>query len=937
MRSRLLLTGIVLLACVAPNDNTPSVVQAGTPRDADSIPVDRDRRVGQLPNGVRYYLRYNRSNDERTELRLVVDAGSALEDDSQRGLAHAVEHLAIRSSQRFPERAAEQYFASLGMRRGEGINGSTSLDETTYRITIPSRRRGALDTALAMLSAVATEAQFDAASARVEAGVIMEEWRSSRDAGQRIYDAHHEMIFAGTPYAARRPIGDTAVIRRFDLAAMRRFYADWYRPDLMAVVAVGDFSVAEVEAMIRTNFEGIAPPKSPRPRPRLESVSPPPGLRAMVVTDSEVTVTRAGLWFIRKPAPYHTKADFKAALIRSLWMTLLADRLDDASLLPGSPISRSSVESRYLARPVRAYVASATARPGNALAALEAVASEVARLARDGPGQGELATAADVLLGNAESRNQSGEDSEELVDELIDEFLTGNSTVTRAIAYDLRRELLPSITVDEVKAFAETVSTDRDAIAVLTLMAGDTAANTSADEILRHVRAGSARDRTPALDISTFSLPEVDAAAGRVVSEQREYGVIRWGLSNGMEVMLKPSRYSYGDIVVRLVAPGGASLAADSAFASAYMSDRILEAVGAGNAPISRLNRWLHATTITFEPIVEDDAITLKASASAREVDDLFKVLRMYMHQPRRDTVAFRRFREEMLDYATNRGREPTAAFEDSIESLKVNHHPRGLRSTPSFYQAMDLDQALAFWTARMNNASAMKVAIVGDFTLDKIKPIVEKYLASIPRGEAEHPVDAGIRAPRGVITRELRGGISGRARSAIVVSGPFEPTNDVTNALGAVRDVIDIALSNRLRETMGGTYDVTTSFDIDAIPPGRYTLTVDFESSPDRIAELSEAAVAELQRLRREGPTEAEFAATREARIRDHDGDLSDDGFWVAELSYHARMGWPLSSIRQHAEQARSLTLAELRAACATYIDPARSVRVILRPRSSR
>jgi zinc protease len=909
------------------------VVQAGSPGDDGPIPSDAGLRAGELENGLKYYLRHSDISENRTELRLVVNAGSVLEQDAERGLAHAVEHLAIRGSRRFPERAADRYFDALGMRRGTGINGSTSLDLTTYRMTIPSERFGVMDTALAMLSGIASDAELDAASSRTEGAVIMEEWRSGRDAFQRVADARHDIIFAGTPYAARQPIGTTDVLQRFDLDAIRAFYKRWYRPDLMAVIAVGEFDLDEAEAAIRKHFGGMPRPATPAERPKLEVPARPPQLRAIAVVDSELTATYAGLWFPRRPNVFHTRADYRAALVRWIWIDILQGRLDEAALDPGSPILTASAEHRFLARPLSAYVVSSTALRGRAPEALETLSSEVERLAREGPSEGEVRERRGAILRTLREQREAGESSEGLVAEYVDLFVNGNMPITNAIALDLGQALLPTITLDDVAAFAKTVTTSSDMLAVLTAMADDPAAATTGTELVERAKAGAARRIARAGDSARFSAPAI-GATGSIISEDRELnGVVSWRLSNGMRVLAKPSRHSFDQVRFRLLAPGGASLASDAEYASAYYADEVIRRSGVGAMSGGRLMRWLESTSLSISASVADAEITIDAHSGTDDVERMLQLVRTYMDAPRRDTVAFRRFRAQSIERSMNRWRDPDEVFTDSLRMALTRHHPRTLRQTPAFYESMDLDIALRFWKARMANASGMTVAIAGDFTLSQLRPLVEKYLASLPPGRRETAADVGMRYENGLVTRSVRSGQAARARTAITMSGPYTPTNEALNDLSAVRDVVEFALGDRIRETLGGTYNVSVYFAVDLQPPGRYTLTVDFQSSPGRVDELTAVAAAELDRLRTRGPTQAEFAATREMRVRDYDGETERIAYWTEELTAHARLGWPLVTISQHGLQAQMMTLEALKAACATYIDPRRSVRVIMRP----
>lgn len=927
---------VLLSACDHPLPGVARCCLGAGPANLDApIPPDDGLRMATLPNGLRYYVRYVNTSSERTELRLIVNAGSVLEEDDQRGLAHAIEHLAIRGTRPFPQRAAEAYLRGIGMRDGEGINGTTYADETEYRISIPVDRAGALDTSLAILSGIAQSANLDGDDARTESGVIMEEWRSGRDAIQRIADARYSFLLSGTPYAARPPIGDTAVLRRFDARAMRRYYEKWYRPDLMAVIVVGRVDADEAERLIKSHFGGL--PHPPGPPPAMTRVSPPPAreLRATVVVDPEATDTRVALWFPRPPSHFAVRADYRESLVRWLWLEILQARLDDASLAPGSPLISASTETHRLARPVLSYLVSATTSHAKGGEGLEVITAEAERLAREGPTESELRDRSMSILGGAHSRQEAGEEPEDLAGEFEDHFLTGNAPITRAAAYEMTRDLLGTIEAEDVAAFGRTLAIGPGAVAIVAATSDDPIGGSSPADVVAHVVAGQKRQVVGTLDLTEPTLGEVTPNAGTVVAEGRNTASSSfiWRLSNGMRVLLRPSSATFDEIEFRLVAPGGASLAGDDEYPSAYLADAIIGETGVGGMSGAQLTRWLQTNSISLKPTMSDGEIALEGSSSPDDLEDFFKLVHLYLTKPRHDTVAFRRYRERAKSWAANRSRDPHDVFSDTLAALMAGRHPRSYRKSVAFMEAMRLDAALDFWRARAANASGMTVAIAGDFSLDDVRPLVERYLASLPAGKPETERDVGRRFPRGKVIREIRSGISEGARTSIAFSGPFMVTNEATDAISAVTDVVELALGNRIRETLGGTYGVDATYYTRIAPPANYIVTVDFETAADRLESLTAAALSELERLRTHGPTESEFAAIRAARARDYDGELKRNSYWTSELTAHMRLGWPLAAISEHPLRAGAMTLAELREACAAYIRTGEYVQVTMRP----
>lgn len=934
-----LLAAVISAAALLRGDGPDSACCSGAGGSGPDQPIvsQLDYTVDTLANGLRYYIRAQPPGRDRTQLRLVVDAGSVQESEDQRGLAHAVEHMVFRGTRTFPGGTIERYLESIGMRRGDDVNAATSVDDTQFRMTVPTSRAGAIDTALAMLASMAHEATFDVADARSEAGVLFEEWRSSRDAHARVEDARHPLLYAGTAYAARPVLGDTGVLVRFDLRALRRYYQSWYRPELMAVVVVGDFDRKEVEAMVRRHFSAI-PAREPRAsRPVLPSVAPAPApLRASVVVDPEEQSSWIGIWHAAPRQRYHTRADYRAGMVASLWREVLRGRLDDAMVRAGSPLASTDVDFRTLARNIRADVVSVTAMKGQTLPALETMVAELRELAVRGPTATELEERRSAIMLWTRERAQEGEASTDLAEEFVDHFLTGNAVLTNRASYELALDVLPTITTEDVRAYARSRAADSGAVVVLAATADDAAARLSTDAIVarvREVRGGATPHAGQPLDVR--GLLATEPAPGRIVAEQAvpEVAAYQWTLSNGMRVLVKPTSFTFDEIQLRAVAPGGASLAPDTAYASAYMADAIIGETGVGRIPAPSLRRWLATTSISLSPTMSDDALAFDGRTSDADLDAMFQLLHLYLTSPRRDSVAFRRFQARMASLVQDRGRDPGAVFRDSVVAAFAAGNSRAKKGGKLFYQSMRLDDALDFWTQRVANGAGFTVAIAGDFTLERLRPLVERYLGSIPRGVAERPRDRPLPVDTGDVRRDVPSGTGVRARTAIGFTAPVDLSNENVNALWAVREVVARTLVERLREQMGGTYDVDVSLAIDPLPPSRYTMRIEFESAPAHIEALSAAAIDELTRLRRYGPTDAQFRGAREARVRDFDGRLEDNDYWVDELTFHARQGWPLAGIAAHRREAEAATLEDLRRACATYIADRHYVRVTMRP----
>ena len=903
------------------------------------IPVEPTLRLDTLANGLTYYVEQNATPSGLAELRLVVDAGSVLEDDDQRGLAHAVEHMAFRGTTHFPGTRVVHYLQSIGMRAGDDVNASTGFDETIYRLTIPTERPETIDTALAMLADWAHEVTFDSSEARREAGVVFEEWRVRSGASRRLTTAHDSVLLGGSRYAVRSPIGDTTVLRRFDVGAMRRFYRRWYRPALMAVVAVGDFDAGEVEALVRKRFGAIpgapsdAKARTPMPFRQLPNAS------VAVLADPEATSTRVGLWFARPLVRPHTVRDYRASLIERLSRSILESRVTSAAEQPESPLLNAGLFFESLTRAAEVHGITGTALDGEVPEAVGALAAEVANVQRSGATSAELERAKTKLIDQTRQAEAYADFSGELADAFVYHYLEGEPFPGREAEHDLAMTLLPDISSRDVADFARGLSLDSGLTVIVTTrepQEGTPAPITGATLLaaLHDAVERAGERRRDSVVVAT--LLDREPEPGTMLREHyvREPDAFDWLLGNNMRVIVKPTRFIEENIELRVSAPGGASLAADGEYPSAFMADQVLAATGVGPLDGTRLTHFLDESSVSLAASVGEHALQLTGSAAPRDIERLFQLVHLYFTAPRGDTALFRRYRQREGVFARDRAADPDAAFDDSVEVSLRPGDPRALSTTPVFGEAVRLEPALDFWRARMANASNFTVVLVGDFSLERVRPLVLRYLASLPAGHPEMPRRTPPPIPTRVVEHSFRRGVDPKARTSLLFAGEVDLTPESDVALHALRDVLELTIEERLRESLGGTYGVTVRLRLQPLPRATYTFDVDFNAAPERVDSLAAAAVAEVDRLCARGPTAGEAAKVKAAALRDIGGGEESNTHWAGELSFHAQLGWPLETIRTHREVIDKLTASVLRNACRNFIDPRRYVRVTMRPR---
>src|SRR5687767_13985865 len=608
-----------------------------------AIPADPLITVGTLPNGLRYYVRENRLPQARAELRLVVKAGSVLEEDDQRGLAHFVEHMAFNGTLHFPKQEIVSFMQALGMRFGAHVNAHTSFDETVYELQIPTGSPAVLDRSLTILEDFARNVSFDPAEIDKERGVILEEWRLGLGAGERIRDAQMPVLLKGSRYAERSPIGRPEIIRNANYDRLKQFYADWYRPDMMAVVAVGDFDKAAVEAQIRSRFGAIPPAKSPKPRPEY-IVPEQPGTVYSIITDPEVTQTAISV-FTKMPArDQSTVGAYRRLMAERLFSGMLSARLDEIAQQPNAPFLAAQTGRGFFVRTAEVTSLNALVAQGGVERGLTALFTEIDRVARFGFTATELdrqARGVQRVLENATvEKNKSP--SGPLADEFIRNFLQGEPIPGIVYEYALNQRFLPEITLAEINALAKDWAPDRNRVVAIVAPEKDKATLPDAAKMTAAIAAASGRPLDAYVDaVNTHPLVEPLPSPGRIAttSTNEKLGITEWRLSNGVRVVLKPTNFKEGGIVFRGVTPISTSVSPNIAFIVADIADAVIAQSELGKLSSIDLNKVLASRNVTVNANISQSEEGLGGGSSRKELATMFQLIYLTFTAPRTDAV----------------------------------------------------------------------------------------------------------------------------------------------------------------------------------------------------------------------------------------------------------------------------------------------------------
>ena len=902
------------------------------------IPVDPLITVGTLPNGLRYYVRENRLPQARAELRLVVKAGSVLEDEDQRGLAHFVEHMAFNGTLHFPKQEIVGFMQSLGMRFGAHVNAHTSFDETVYELQVPTGNPAVMDRSLTILEDFARNVTFDPMEIDKERGVILEEWRLGLGAGERIRDAQMPVLLKGSRYAERSPIGRPEIIRNANYDRLKQFYADWYRPDMMAVVAVGDFDRASVEAQIRSRFGAIPAAKSPKPRPDY-AIPDQPGTVYSIVTDPEVTRTAISI-FARMPArDQSTVGAYRRLMAERLFGGMLSARLDEIAQQPNAPFLAAQTSRGIFVRTAEVTSLNALVAQGGVERALTALFTEIDRVARFGFTATELDRQARGLARGLENamveKNKSP--SGPLADEFIRNFLQGEPIPGIVYEYALNQRFLPEITLAEINALAKDWAPDRNRVVAIIAPEKDKATLPDAAKMTSVIAAASGRPLDAYVDtVIDRPLLEPLPSPGRIAttSTNEQLGITEWRLSNGVRVVLKPTNFKEDEIVFRAVSPGGTSLAPDRDFIAADTADAVVAQGGLGRLSSIDLNKFLAGRSVSVSANIGETEEGLGGGSSRKELETMFQLINLTFTAPRTDPVAFGVFKEQLKVALANQDALPDTAFGEALNAALTQNHLRARPMKAATVDQMSLERSLAFYKERFADASDFTFVFVGSFDLAAMKPLVERYLASLPAlNRKESAKDVGIRPPAGVVEREVRKGIEPKSQVSIVFTGPFQNTEMNRLTVRAMAEMLSGSLHRTLREELGGTYGVSVEPRFTQRPNEGYRITISFACDPARTESLTKTAFEVIDEFKEDGPGEEQVADARQALMRDFETNSQGNRYLLSRLVYSYQYGESIDAAFNIRPSVDRLTAALIREAARTYLDTRRYVEVTLLP----
>jgi zinc protease len=859
----------------------------------DTIPVDDAVTIGTLDNGLTYYIRENTRPENRAVLRLAVNAGSILEDESEQGIAHYVEHMAFNGTEHFEEHQLIDYLESIGMRFGPDINAHTGFDETVYKLSIPLDDPQMLETGFQVLEDWAHLVSFDPEEIDKERGVIIEEWRLGRGAQARMREEYFPVVFKDSRYAERLPIGKKEIIEDASRKTLTGYYDTWYRPDLMAIIAVGDFDKDTIEEKIRKQFSSLTMPENTEKR-KLYAVPDHEETLYTVATDPEATNTVVELLYKHDTKDYVHVSDYRELVVRRLYNRMFNSRLDELTQTSDPPFIYASSSSVDMVRTKSVYDLACMVEEGGVERGLDALATEAARLKQYGFTEGELERAKQEMMSFYENAYREREKTESVTfaNEYIRNYMTDEVIPGIEYEYSLYKQLSPGIGLEDVNDLAHSLITRENRVVLVTGPEKKDVPMPGKDELASILERADEKKLEPYQDeVSEKPLMESKPVPGSIVSEKKypKLGVYEWRLSNGATVVLKPTDFKNDQMLMTAYSPGGTSTVPDKAYVSAQFAASIVVNSGVGEFSRVQLQKKLSGKNVQLGPYIGELVEGFSGNCSPEDAQTLFQLMHLYFTQPRKDETAYTSYMQRLKGYLQNRKARPEAHFQDALQIATSQGHYRRRPLSVELLEEVEMETAYEVYNERFSNAGDFTFFFTGAFSLEVMRNLVETYLATLPaKGGEESWEDRNIEFPATTVEKNVYKGMEPKSYVGIVFGGDFDWSRRRQYVLNSLTKVLDIKLREKIREEVGGTYGVRVNSSVSRYPQEEYRASIVFGCSPDRAHDLRDRVFEELSALRKEAPGEKYMEKVKEIQRRTYEVSLEKNNFWLNNLRHY-------------------------------------------------
>ena len=866
----------------------------------DTLPMDPKVRMGKLKNGLTYYIRHNAKEPGLADFYIAQRVGSILEEPRQRGLAHFLEHMAFNGTKNFPGKGKRlgivPWCETIGVKFGANLNAYTSVDQTVYHIgSAPLKREGIIDSCLLVLHDWSHYLLLEDAEIDKERGVIHEEWRTRRAgrAVQRLMEEAMPKVYKGTKYEDCMPIGSMDIVDNFPYQALRDYYNKWYRPDLQAIIVVGDVDVDKIEKKIKKTFSSIPMPKKPAERVYYP-VNDNERMIVDIEKDAEQPVVLCHLYMKRDATPDNQKNNeqyLRGDYVDELIAYMINGRLTEMKQQANPPFQTASgrASNFFLCRTKESFALSVSCKQENILGGIISAVAACEQVRQQGFSLSELERAKRYRLNHDERKFNERHDriNSKLVSLCVNHFLTGEPLISMEKQWELTQKFNREVMLEEVNKAARELITDQNQVVIMYAPDKEDVHLPTEQQIEDVILATQRQHYAP------YEEEHVDGQllieqpkAGTILTEKPwKHGFTELTLSNGMKVYVRQTDFSKNTIQMTMKADGGTSVYGDEDIPNFSLISSAVTEGGVGVWDAATLRKKLADKSVRVQVSVGSQSQSITGGASVKDVETMMQVAYLYFTQPRRDTAAFAGLYNRSYSFLNNRNASPRVDYNDSITAILYGHHPRMEPMSQERLTKVNYDRILEIYKDRFGNAADFQTVIIGNMSLDELRPMICQYLASLPSVGQKHSVVNKANVPqlqKGDFARIFKKKMATPLANVSIyhmADVPFTSKNDLT--LDFLKRILSIAYTDSVREEKGGTYGVSVDFNLVKDEAPNAILKISYNADPSRYKELNPVVYQQLQSIADRGPQPASLEKVRQYLLKQYDQMAINNGYW--------------------------------------------------------
>ncbi len=918
----------------------PLSINAQKATSTEKIPFDSDVKKGKLKNGLTYYIRKNAKPENKVDLRLIINAGSVLENDDQQGLAHFMEHMCFNGTKRFPKNSLVDYLQSIGVKFGQHLNAYTSFDETVYFLPIPSDNPEKLEKGFQIIEDWAFNANLTPEEIDKERGVVLEEYRLGLGADKRMEDRYIPKMMYNSQYAKRLPIGKKEVLENFTYDKLVSFYKDWYRPDLMAVVVVGDIDPVEMEKKIIAHFGSYKNPTNERPR-KMFDVPNHKETFVCIESDKEASQTQIQLLYKDYGAPKKvvTVNDYKDDLKESLFTTMLNNRLNELTHLPNPPFTYGfSYHGGTYARLKEGYQSFAMIDENKQIEALRVLVSENERVKKFGFTDGELKRAKADMLAQMEStfNEKDKQESENYVWGCQSNFLEDEPMAGIKWNFATAKKLLPSIQLKDVNGLIKDFIKTDNRVVVITAPEKPELKKVTEKEVLDVLNADTA-DLKPYEDKAVAqSLLKSNPTPGTIVNKEKndKIGTTTLTLSNGAKVTYKKTDFKNEEILIEAISMGGSNLYNNEEMKKIQFVGNGLAEAGFSGLNQNDIEKFMTGKIARITPYISGSTEGMRGESTPKDLEYAMQMIYAYFTDLNFDTAAFETYKQKQSAFFDNIIAQPGFYFQQEFYNYLNKENPRWFGIVPTAEKWADTDYKLAYtkYKERFANAADFEFFFVGNVDEAKMEEYAKKYIASLPSNSSKETTkDLGYRMIQGDLKKVVNKGTDPKSNVTIMFYGDTDYSTKESTALTALGEVLTIKLIEELRENESGVYGISARGSINKVPYGSYNFTISFPCGPDNAEKLTASALRELQKIIDNGPEEKDVNKYKEAEALEYKKKMKENRYWMTNFTKSYVNGSNAEDILIASENVKAVTAKDIQEVAKKYLTKNKAIGVLM------